>query len=335
MSYTTINEYVENDTSDTSKTYPVKKNDLKTWNISLGIIHAISFAAVLALAIVYNSKVPYYTVTTDFFKYDTVLSKLVPDFKTISTYNVLWVLVSFPLVTSFFHIMLGTFMYEKYSFDVLYKGIQYYRWLEYSITAGLMTWVIWTLSGGTNLFLGLTLLLSNMNMNVFGSVSEVLNSTNQKEKKTWIIKGKNETPPTLAKWYKETYFEDHDKSEPVIWWPIVVAFLNFIVIWVILLTYFFVAIASNSSVPWFVWTINIGLFFQYLSFGLIMVSHYASKQKILEDLKKNDQNFNTYQRKNYFTIIFASRYYNEIIYQVLSLTTKLFLTWFLLGGIIR
>lgn len=335
-----VDDGVEPDATDSldDTTYPIKKNDLKTWNISIGVLHGLSFVAVLVLSIIYNAKVPLSNLTTDFWKFDTILNIFVSDFRVIASYNALWVLLPFPLITSFFHVMLGTFMYVYYSFNVLRKGIQMFRWIEYSITAGLMTWVIVSLSGVTNIFLQICLLMLNINMNIFGLVSEILNATNVDDEQIPIdIRGKEEKELTLKSWYKKIYFKEFNPRDRVVWWPIWIAFLTFFVIWTVALTYFFEAIASRSdNVPWFVWTINIGLFFQYLGFGLIMVGHYSSKQMVIEQIKKNENiTFGAFKRQYYFATILANRYYNELFYQVLSLTSKLFLTYFLLGGIIR
>ena len=429
-----------------------REYNLFLWNIILGFLHGITFISILSLSIIYDNKLSlYYQVTTDFWSstlnnnngrpyIDSNLEPLISSSSSSSSsrfYNLLWVLVPFPLLTSLFHINNATLSFKKYIKYTLYYGVQYFRWIEYSITAGLMTWVIWSLSGGTNIFLGISLLIININMNILGGlvtemlnsktfiIEKILNNNNNNHNKHYIryhhhnnnddddddeeeddndddddddddynninikkddMNNNIDDYFTLIEWYNIIYNNyyykykkinsssssssnnnNNNNNDNVIIWTIIIGFLNFLIIWSIILSYFFKSISSlssnsnnnnnNNGVPWFVYTINIGLFIQFLLFGLIIVIHLYSKKRIISNIKmimlkmNNANNVNNannnnnsmstlislkeYKKKNYFTFIFADRYYYEILYQILSLVSKLYLTWFLFAGIVR
>lgn len=316
-----------------------KKKNLRNWNIAMSLIHGISFLLIYILVTVYYDRVTsvHFGVYSDF-PVATSGMQFAPALKLISNYNLIWILVFFPLITSFFHGLLATFVFDTYYTNVMKKGINIYRWIEYSITAGLMTWVIFALSGGTNIFIATCLLVLNINMNVFGYYSELLNSTKNPTSTTKNDENQsNRTEMLENTWrnkfrkYYKTYSNDNDTID---WWPIIFGFLNFIIIWIIILTYFFEAITSSTnSIPWWVYTIDIGLFFQFLLFGLVMVFHYMAKSYILYYSQANRPIKNNYTNMNEMMILFLGDRYNyEIQYQILSLTSKLFLTWFLFSG---
>jgi hypothetical protein len=338
-----------------------KKVSLKWFGIAMGILHGISFVVFLTLSIYYNNNIGSVPLTSDFSYFD---NGVIPKLEYLTSYKLIWVLLAFPLITSAFHLYISILVYKDYKKNLLMRGIQVYRWIEYSITASLMTWVIWALSGGTNIFVGLGLVFLNINMNLFGYISELLNATPIENEVN--IKKKLDRTSSYHDLYVYFFNENYSSSKKVIYWPIVIAFLNFGIIWGVILSYFFKTVATNSSnVPWWVWTIDIGLLIQFLNFGLVMLFHYISKDIIINGCRKNDgilinmmnTNKQQYQKSqtkasllddkkiepgetligknNGFLVFFASRYNYELTYQILSLTSKLFLTWFLYAGLSR
>lgn len=339
-----------------------KKNEfknLKNWNVFMGVVHLASFIALLVLFIVYYNKIPKSASYTDF-AYTTNSRIFLVDFQLVNSYNLLWVLLPFPLITAFFHFFIAFFGFKVYIYNLYVYGIQYYRWIEYSITASLMTWVIYALSGGTNILLGLILVILNVNMNFFGYVMEYVNSnvkpsqdfltrfnndldkvdnTNEffKYKCICISKDDDDTSSDIAEETLSDKTNENAKNlslcmnydnggnnakTKVVWWPLVLGFINFGIIWLVLLLYFFSALGKSQNIvniPWFVWTIDIGLFFQFLTFGLIMIFHYWARYS---------------SSKSMFIQFFKKRYHYELSYQILSLTSKTFLVWFLFGGIL-
>jgi hypothetical protein len=342
----------------------------------MGIIHGLSFVIFLILAIYSEKNIPYALLTSDFSYFDVTFKPLI---QALGNYKLSWVLLSFPLITCLFHIYISIIIYKDYKYKLLFKGIQAYRWIEYSITAGIMTWVIWALSGGTNIFIGLSLVVLNLNMNIYGYITELVNSTRSKN----IINNQElKNSSSYIEIYEYLYKKKYELKDKVIFWPIILGFLNFGLIWGIILSYFFEAIASNSSnVPWWIWTIDIGLLIQFLNFGLVMLFHYMSKQYLISkcrteyqaqipteksfglDYENKLNSQKTYQKpypqktlsesnnlfkshnmnisniskvkNNQIIFFFASRLNYEFSYQILSLTSKLFLTWFLYIGLSR
>ena len=105
----------------------------------------------------------------------------------------------------------------------------------------------------------------------------------------------------------------HKERGRVNWWPTIIGWAIFVGQWACILTYFIVpAVSDPVGPPTFVWVIVIGLVVIFAVFGLVQLLHYVGWPRWL-----------------------ASTYGVEIAYIVLSLTSKLFLTWTLLGALIR
>lgn len=269
-----------------------KVKSLRRWNLAAGILHGISFTAALVLVIIFIDQSVSTELRTDYKVYDAASPTLDigGPFSVVSTslgfYKLSWLILAFPFITALFHfvIALNPVINASYSQSTLQEGRNPYRWIEYSITASIMTWVIAQLSGVTNVFLLVTLVLVNIALQYQGYIMEVVNVRRE----------------------RGNYF----------WSPTVIGFLLFAAQWIPIFVYFFAAITSErppaaEPIPWFVYTIVFGLFFQFLLFGLVMTFHYYGWPKWLR-----------------------SNYYNEIAYIVLSLTSKVFLDWNLLIGIL-
>lgn len=141
-----------------------------------------------------------------------------------------------------------------------------------------MVWVISQLAGITNVVTLVTQVLVNVCMQLTGYAMEVVNERRPRSMTDYTA--------------------------------MVIGYVLFVAQWVLILTYFFANISADGA-PWFVYVIVIGLFFQFLLFGLLMTLHYAGPWAW-----------------------FHSNYNYEWCYILLSFTTKLFLTWTLLTGII-
>lgn len=272
-----------------------RKNMLFRLNLAAGLLHAASFIAALAVSIAYAGQSFNTEITTDFRVYDanstgpSVAGPFSTVQKSLGYYPLIWVDLPFPLITAIFHlaIALVPFVRQMY-FDGIFPGKDPsgerflagnpLRWLEYSITASLMTWVLLQLSGVTNVF---TLIvcgpIANIALQIQGHLQEKLKGTSYM--------------PTVAGW------------------------LIFLGQWTVILSYFFTAVTSPrpldaEQVPWFVFSIIIGLFFFFCAFGLVQLAHILEYPRFMK-----------------------SAYAQDIAYLILSFTSKLFLTWNLLIGI--
>lgn len=107
---------------------------------------------------------------------------------------------------------------------------------------------------------------------------------------------------------------NHKETKKINWWPTIIGWAIFVGQWACILTYFIVpAVIDSVGPPAFVWVIIIGLVAIFAIFGLVQLLHYAP----------------------WGPRWLSTTYGVEIAYIILSLTSKLFLTWTLLGALIR
>lgn len=206
------------------------------------ILHFSSFVAALVVSIIYASK-----------SYLGVIDGLPP-------YPLLWVDLPFPILTSFFHGIIGFYpkVQKMYVYYITKENRNPFRWIEYSITATLMTWVILQLAGVSNIYLLVFCgIVGNIALQAQGHLQEKIGS------KSYI--------PTLIGW------------------------MIFSGQWTIILIHF----SYLSSPPWFVTSIIIGMFVFFFMFGYVQISS-------------------------------KSAYEQDMMYLILSFTSKFYLTWNLL-----
>lgn len=219
--------------SDT--TQKVKQTKTLSWlNKGAGFLHATNFITGLILVIIFNNQ--------------SIVSEITTDFNATSerhtTYQLLWVELPFSAITSIFHFYLG-WGKEKQTryFDYVFRlGQNPYRWIEYGITASLMTWVILQVAGATNvLLLILAGIICNMVLQYQGYLMEVLN------------------PPSRTK---------------TNWGPTVAGWFLFCGQWAVIFAYFFNSV-TTSNAPWYVYTIIIGCFLQFCIFGIVQLLQFT------------------------------------------------------------
>ena len=180
----------------------------------------------------------------------------------------------FALITGAFHfyLALAPETRTRYVSYVLRKARNPYRWIEYAITASLMTWVILQVSGVTNvLTLVMVGVVGNVVLQSFGWMMELYN------------------PPPLKR---------------VSWWPTLAGWLLFAGQWTVIFAYFFAA-AGSGRAPWFVYAVVVGMFVQFCAFGAVQLLYFTGR---------------------------ITAYRSEMVYVVLSLTSKLWLNWTLLAA---
>jgi len=271
-------------------------------NIAAFILHMLTFLVALVVSIVFAKQSFQTELTSDFRGYS--LTPLGPPeagpfatvLRSLGYYQLIWVNLPFPLITAIFHLVVAFELRPQYNQWLFKEGRNPLRWLEYSMTASLMTWTILQLSGVTNVFLLVTLgIVANVVLQLHGYLMEVLNP-------------------------KVTKATSTAAAAAVNWLPMLSGWFLFLGQWSVIFAYFFSALASPrpptaAQVPWFVYSIVIGLFFQFALFGLVQILYYAEFAK------------------SWFKGFFASPFGYEVCYIVLSLTSKVFLTVNLLVGI--
>jgi hypothetical protein len=266
--------------------------NLKRFNVAAGVLHSVSFVGILILASWSQSQGDTFQaeVTTDFRVYaDGGTGPLTTSLVSLGTYPLIWIEVPFSLITAIFHFIIAYDVrtWTSYTRLALQEERNPLRWIEYSITASLMTWVILQLSGITNIFMLLVVgVVMNAALQCTGHFMEVLNTPSQIKRRG----GKINWLPTVAGW------------------------VIFATQWSVIFGYFFTAVTSASDdVPWFVWTVVIGLFGMFSAFGFVQLFHYRRWKFLRLD----------------------TGYGAEMAFVVLSLVSKVTLDWILAVGIVN
>jgi len=139
---------------------------LKFWNIVAASVQFISFVGLL---IAFLTNMDTYRRVSIWIVEDrgSTVNRLAEFFIAVS-------LLPFPAITSFFHV-LALFDVDNYYYSVLIKGRNRLRWIEYSITNGLITFSLVTLAGAGDIVLAIVCVLANFVMQYFGYLHELLN----------------------------------------------------------------------------------------------------------------------------------------------------------------
>ena len=215
---------------------------LTIWHIVAAVFHGLSFLVILIAFLVTGPK--FESILTS----DVLTNQTTVTVTEVSKYNLSWVLMFMPLITSVFHIY-QAYLTSQYNDDNeswytrdIQKGINVIRWIEYSITATLMTWIITQLSGITNIYLVFLLaVVGNVVLQWHGYFFELNMSQDQ--------------------WIKRCS-------------PMISGFVLFTGQWSILACYFFRTVSANGGAPWFVWVSFFGLLGTFLLFPLIQILYY-------------------------------------------------------------
>lgn len=213
-----------------------RAQQLKRLNIGAGLLHMINFVAGLILVVLYSSRSFRGILSTDFNL----------TYKQIGQYPLVWVDLPFSFITALFHLYLayGAESNTRYRSYVFVKGYNPYRWIEYAITASLMTWVIMQVAGVTNVItLVVVGVVGNVVLQFQGHLMDISNPSNRTN---------------------------------TIWTPTAIGWLLFCAQWALIWSYFF----ALTTRTWVVYTIVIGCFVFFCLFGLLQLLHYM---RILKD----------------------------------------------------
>lgn len=266
----------------------LKLPSLRTWNIIAFVVHLIVFVSVFGITVARWNNSLLVELTVDWRNYDpsppgpAEAGPFSTQIYSLGFYRLLPVILVFPFLTSLVHASIAFFFYREYTGMVKAQN-NWIRWLEYSVTASVMTWVLMQLCGITNIFLLVCLgVLGNVAMQLQGHLMEVVNARPS---------GSVALPQTGRR-----------SPKPVIvsWVPTVCGWLIFLAQWIPLFSYFLSGVlSSNEEVPWFVYASFIGQFFNYASFGLLQFLYFKGVF------------FKTYQAAEYgyvFLSLFAKTY---------------------------
>jgi hypothetical protein len=214
---------------------------LQRLHYAAAALHAASFVAQLVLCIVFIDRL--FPVELSIQKGATAAN-----WTSLGTYAVAWLILSFAPITAGFHVWQAR---KRVIQQVQRDGANRWRWLEYSITASIMTWAIAQTSSATDVNTLILLVFANVAMQLCGYVMERRNAD--------------------VEWHLSA------PSRAIDWWPFVTGSVLFVGIWYIIGYYFFTAIAyvGASVVPWFVYATFFGLLVQFAGFAIVMAFHYV------------------------------------------------------------
>lgn len=157
---------------------------LRKFNIFMGILHLVQGSAMLLFALLIDQVKNFRTpVWSYFLTFDETQMRLVTDPQRLFT-------VPFGILVSIFLFMSAAAHFiiaapktnEIYNRD-LEKGINKFRWYEYSLSSSLMIFLIAMLFGVYDIGALILIILINATMNLFGLVMEEINQF--KEKTDW------------------------------------------------------------------------------------------------------------------------------------------------------
>ena len=216
----------------------VTSQSLKKWNLTMAALHgaqALLMAAIAKWDVVYP-------INVSFLKFDLASKTLKPAVEQIGDVALVLPIIIFLALSSLFHLVIATVGNKKYNAD-LARGMNRFRWVEYSFSASTMIVAIALLTGiydAASLLMMFSLVAT---MNLLGLVMEVHNQTTKKI--NW-----------LSYW---------------------LGCFAGLIPWLVIAIYFTAAEAfgpAEAQIPNFVYGIYISIFFFFNCFAINMVLQY-------------------------------------------------------------
>jgi len=147
---------------------------LRGMNLFAAIFHLVQGIVVLVLANDFSI-----TITRGFLKFDETTRSLIPAVENLFDVKLAYLIASFPFITFIFHLLVATVFNKKYNED-LSKGINPFRWAEYSISSSIMMIIIAMLVGISDFGTLLLIFSINATMILFGYLMELINQFTEK-----------------------------------------------------------------------------------------------------------------------------------------------------------
>lgn len=146
-----------------------RKRVLRNLNIAVGVVHTTSFYTLLVITLLNLNTLLRLPIWIDYNA----------DIAVVSHFPISATLLPFPFITGSFHFAEAIGVCDYYR-RVLVLGVTPHRWIEYTVTNGLMTWSLFLLAGAGNLWLLIGSLFLNALMQYFGYLQELYNSARQR-----------------------------------------------------------------------------------------------------------------------------------------------------------
>lgn len=214
------------------KTITVKS--LRRYNIFAGFLHLAQGIAVLIL-----SKTFLVPISGSFLQFNPASQNLEPSTTVLFDISLPWLVAVFFFLSAAAHFSIATFYNHRYV-ELLAKGMNKARWIEYAISASIMMVAISLLVGVYD-FMSLVMIFSLVAiMNLMGLVMEVHNQTTQRT--NWIS-----------------------------YW---IGCLAGLIPWVVIGFYLWLGADQGSKAPDFVYWIFVSIFLFFNCFAVNMVLQY-------------------------------------------------------------
>jgi len=222
----------------------IKLQKLRRFNIIMGALHLVQGIAMLFLATTVIQKIAEFApvVTQNYLAFNQQTRSLELASKELFKLPFGMLVAMFLIISAIAHaiISIPNKTNAIYNAD-LQKGINKFRWFEYSLSSSIMIVLIATLFGIYDIASLMLIFIVNASMNLFGLVMEQLNSGAEKGKVNW---------------------------GPFVWGSIAG-----LAPWIAILLYMF-GNANFDRVPWFVWAIVGTYFVAFNTFPINMILQY-------------------------------------------------------------
>jgi hypothetical protein len=216
---------------------------LRRWNVGVGIVHLVQAVAIVALS---NDFAIPVDVPVQEGPPGTPLTGAVELFDLRYSYAI----AAFLLLAAADHLLMATPRIVDWYEANLRRGINYARWIEYSLSASLMIVLIAMLPGITNGYALIGLFGVNVAMILFGLLMERTNGP----------------------------------EGPVDWWPFVFGCVAGAVPWIAITAALIVAEVEGGRVPGFVYGIFVSLFVLFNCFALNQWLQYRRRGRFADYL---------------------------------------------------
>jgi hypothetical protein len=156
---------------------------LKKFNLAMFVVHIFQIYLIAFLS--NNFKLP---ITRSYPFFDTNTMSITTATKTIAEVEIAPLIIIFLLISAFAHLFISVLIYERYVKN-LKKGMNPYRWYEYSLSASLMIVIIAMLTSIYDIGTLLALFTLTAVMNLMGLMMELHNQKTEKTNWTSYIIG--------------------------------------------------------------------------------------------------------------------------------------------------
>ncbi|MEF8838962.1 MAG: heliorhodopsin HeR [Haloarculaceae archaeon] len=128
-------------TSGSERSESARETRLRLWNIVMAVLHFLQGVAMVLLA-----DTVLWPVTRTRYGFDPATQSIFPETVSFLDANLPLLVAGFLFISAFAHTIIATVRYGKYV-EYLDRGMNPYRWYEYSLSASLMIVVIGMLAG--------------------------------------------------------------------------------------------------------------------------------------------------------------------------------------------